>query len=131
MPYGTGTAFNILKSVIDPGLDGDLYADRPHLYGCALSSFNIIRVGETIEDGQSLKGPDQAEPKVIEEGGDGEGLDWRKEKGVPDTASSRKKWFLKKGHPESWEWEAGRIYECDFFNPYLDFNGTSTIHLLA
>ena len=42
---------------------------------------------------------------------------------MPDTAAERKKWFLKKGGgAESLVWEEGRVFHCDFFNPYLDFN---------
>ena len=42
---------------------------------------------------------------------------------MPDTAAERKKWFLKKGGgAEKLVWEEGRVFHCDFFNPYLDFN---------
>ncbi|OAQ96636.1 hypothetical protein LLEC1_07772 [Akanthomyces lecanii] len=40
LPPGFNTAMRIVKWWIDPGLDGDAYADKPHLYGPALSSFN-------------------------------------------------------------------------------------------
>ena len=110
-----------MKWAIDPGLDGDLYSDTPHLYGNALSSVNVLRVGEKVEDGKGLPEP-VGEKIVLEEGGDGEGEEWRKGKNVPETSDARKKHFLTKGKTEEWEWEKGRIYECDFFNPYLDFN---------
>ena len=123
LPYGTGAAFKILKTVIDPGLDGDLYADKPHLYGCALSSFNVIRVGDKLKEGQKLEKGEKAGDEVTEEGGDGEGLEWRKQRDVPEPAGKRKSWFLGRGRPDTWTWEEGRIYKADFFNPYLDFNG--------
>lgn len=122
LPYGTGTAFKILKSVIDPGLDGDLYADKPHLYGCALSSLNVLWVGGKPENG-ILQKVDNRGDDVVEEGGEGEGIEWRKEREVPEQAGKRKSWFLGKGRPTTWVWEAGREYRADFFNPYLDFNG--------
>ncbi|KAL9128863.1 MAG: hypothetical protein Q9217_002552 [Psora testacea] len=125
LPYGTGTAFKIVKSLIDPGLEGDLYADRPHLYGCALSSINVLRVGEKVDGEAGLgKGTGEGE-RVIEEGGEGEGVEWRKSRNVPEVAEARKKWFLGKGRAETWEWEEGRVYMGDFFNPYLDFNDFS------
>lgn len=114
-----------MEWAIDPGLDGDVYSDTPHLYGNALSSVNVLRVGEKVKEGedflaQDSKG-DEADQALVE-GGDGEGLEWRKEKGVPDAADVRKKHFLTHGKTAEWKWEAGRIYKADFFNPYLDFN---------
>ncbi|EAA28801.1 DUF1769-domain-containing protein [Neurospora crassa] len=50
LPPGVNTAMNILKWWIDPGLEGDAYADQPYLYGPALSSFNAVRVGKGEED---------------------------------------------------------------------------------
>ena len=110
-----------MKWAIDPGLDGDLYSDTPHLYGNALSSVNILRVGEKVQDGKKLPEP-AGEKNALEEGGDGDGEEWRKSRDVPETGDARKKHFLTKGKTEEWEWEKDRVYECDFFNPYLDFN---------
>ena len=121
LPPGTSTALRIVKWAIDPGLDGDLYSDTPHLYGNALSSVNVLRVGEKITDGENLPEP-VGEKNALEEGGDGDGDDWRRDRDVPETSDARKKHFLTKGKTEEWEWEKGRVYECDFFNPYLDFN---------
>ncbi|CCC14180.1 unnamed protein product [Sordaria macrospora k-hell] len=50
LPPGVNTAMNILKWWIDPGLEGDAYADEPFLYGPALSSFNSVRVGAGEHD---------------------------------------------------------------------------------
>lgn len=96
LPPGTSTALRIVKWAIDPGLDGDLYSDTPHLYGNALSSVNILRVGEKVKDGKDLPEP-VGEEKALEEGGDGEGEEWRKSKDVPETGDARKKHFLSKG----------------------------------
>ena len=125
LPPGTSTALRIVKWAIDPGLDGDLYSDTPHLYGNALSSVNILRVGEKVKDTKNLPEP-VGENAALEEGGDGDGEEWRNSKDVPETSDARKKHFLTKGNTEEWEWEERRVYECDFFNPYLDFN--SVLH---
>lgn len=111
--------------MIDPGLEGDLYADKPHLYGRALSSFNVISVGERVAKGEGLRKEEGHGDRVVEEGGKGEGLEWRKSRDVPDDAGKRKAWFLAKAKAERWQWEEGRVYEGDFFNPYLDFNDFS------
>lgn len=113
-----------MKWAVDPGLEGDVYSDTPHLYGNALSSVNTLSVGEKVKDGKDLASEEKGdEEKALEEGGDGEGVEWRKSRHVPETGDARKKYFLTKGRTDEWEWEEGRIYKADFFNPYLDFNG--------
>ena len=112
-----------MKWAIDPGLEGDVYSDTPYLYGNALSSVNVLRVGEKITKGEGLPNRSQeTEDDALEEGGDGEGLEWRKERGAPEAADARKKHFLSHGKPAEWEWEEERVYMADFFNPFLDFN---------
>jgi Protein of unknown function (DUF1769) len=109
-----------VKWLVDPGLDGDVYADKPYLYGPAASSVNTLHIrGDGKVDGE----PEHHAGLVFTEGGDEDGMDLRKEKGIPDTEAARKKHFLNEGNRKEWDWEAGMIYGCDFFNPYLDFNG--------
>ncbi len=128
LPPGFNTALNIVKWVIDPGLDGDVYADRPHLYGPALSSLNVICIGEKVavkgEKDGGWKIPETVHEDVIQEGGEGDGAEIRKEKGIPEEANKRKKYYLDEIKRTDFEFEEGRIYQADFFNPYLDFNGT-------
>ena len=120
LPPGFNTAFKIVKWAVDPGLDGDVYAEKPYLYGPAASSVNTLYVG--TKGGKSKAGEHEA-GLVFEEGGEEDGLELRREKGVPDTEAARKKHFLNEENRTEWEWEEGRVYGCDFFNPYLDFNG--------
>jgi hypothetical protein len=142
LPPGFGTAMNIVKWWIDPGLDGDPYADNPYLYGAALSSFNAVFVGGVgsslgcgggggegeneggtgIGAGEEEDGEEMECGLWIEEGGDEKGVVWRGEKGVPEEAAKRMKWALKAGSKEKWVWEYGREYGVDFFNPYIDFS---------
>jgi Protein of unknown function (DUF1769) len=85
LPPGFNQAFKIVKWLIDPGLEGDVYADNPYLYGPALSSWNILHIGDKVIDpppsgandneAQSWKMPN-VEPfheTVVEEGADGTG----------------------------------------------------------
>ncbi|KAK2034084.1 DUF1769-domain-containing protein [Colletotrichum zoysiae] len=118
LPPGFNTALNIVKWWIDPGLDGDAYADVPHLYGPALSSFNIIHVGAGVHD-KDRGG------LWFEEGGDEAGLEAREKIGAPATAKERMKWALRKESKENWVFEYGKTYGMDFFNPYLDFANLS------
>lgn len=59
---------------------------------------------------------------MYEEGGYGGGEDIRKEKHLPPTSAARQKHFLAEQHRKDFVFEKGREYQCDFFNPYLDFN---------
>ncbi|KAL8832646.1 MAG: hypothetical protein Q9170_004806 [Blastenia crenularia] len=126
IPPGFTAAFRIVKWAIDPGLDGDVYADKPYLYGNALSSINVLSVGPIV-DGNGLDKiisteAMQGEAAITEGGFDG-GEELRQRLSIPGNAAARQKWFLG-GHDrlETWQWEEGRLYKADFFNPYLDFN---------
>ena len=118
LPPGFNTAMSIVRWWIDPGLDGDAYADRPYLYGPALSSFNTIHVGSGEFD--EAKGG-----LWFEEGGDDAGVKFREEVGAPAAGKARMKWALKEDSKEKWVFEYGTTYGLDFFNPYLDFANLS------
>ena len=127
--------------MIDPGLDGDVYADQPHLYGPLLSSANVLRVarkarrrgahahlGEKEAKDEHTATPEGYEmdalgDEAVEEGADGgEAEAWREASGCPDGSAERQKWALGKTEKDAWDWEAGRVYQADFSNGYLDFN---------
>ncbi|KAI9762774.1 MAG: hypothetical protein M4579_000126 [Chaenotheca gracillima] len=124
LPPGFGKAFQIVKWWIDPGIDGDVYADEPYLYGPALSSLNVLRIGEKAASvAAEPTGDDKGSVSILEEGADGpEAEKIRQDKGLPADGAARKKWFLDEAKRKEWEFEAGRLYHADFFNPYLDFN---------
>lgn len=130
LPPGFNAALRFVKWMIDPGLDGDAYADKPYLYGPALSSWNYFRIGE--KEGQGVNGnvdssssvmTSHFHDEVIEEGGEGSGEAARQELNIPDTADQRKKWFLDQHNRQAFEFEEGREYKADFGNPYIVFNG--------
>lgn len=114
LPPGFNTAMSIVKWWIDPGLEGDAYADKPYLYGPALSSFNTVHVGPGEYD--------EARGGLwFDEGGDEAGAETREGLAVPEANKARMKWALRAENKEKWTWEYGRTYGLDFFNPYLDF----------
>jgi hypothetical protein len=41
---------------------------------------------------------------------------------VPAASAARQKFFLTEANRKNFTFEKGREYQCDFFNPYLDFN---------
>lgn len=117
LPPGFSYAMRIVKWWIDPGLDGDPYADSPYLFGPALSSFNAIHVGPATFD--EAKGG-----LLVDEGATSEDDKmWRDEDvGAPKDAKARMKWALQEESKKDWVWEYGRTYAVDFFNAYLDFS---------
>ena len=128
LPPGFGTALSIVKRWIDPGLDGDVYADKPYLYGPLASSINTLRFGAKCkcEDVSEIK---EEIGIWVEEGANDEGEEERKNAGIPAGETARKKWFLTESNREQFMFKAGKTYACDFFNAYLEFNGPSTICL--
>ena len=118
---------------IDPGLEGDAYADKPYLYGPALSSWNQFKICEKVVnddkmgDKDAWKIPNAASfhEEIVEEGAEGDGEEAREESGIPNDAAARKKHFLTKSHLEDFTFEKGRLYQADFGNGYLDFNDFS------
>jgi hypothetical protein len=137
LPPGFNQAFRIVKWFIDPGLEGDVYADNPYLYGPALSSWNILRIGDKVLDPspshstangeQSWKMPNAEafHETIVEEGGEGTGEEIRKEASIPSDSAARKRFFLTEPNRDEFTFEAGRLYQSDFGNPYLDFNDFS------
>ena len=114
LPPGFGTAMNMVKWWIDPGLEGDAYADEPYLYGPALSSFNAVHVGRGVHD--------EARGGLwFDEGGDEQGVAARQQLSAPADAKARMKWALRDDSRARWTWEYGRTYGVDFYNPYIDF----------
>jgi len=112
-----------VKWGIDPGLEGDFYADKPYLYGPLLSSINVLRVGGQVEKkGTGYEIPSHLHEDGLVEGADGDGEEAIKHVALPDGAAERKKWALHEDKRKEFHWEEGRVYRGDFFNPYLDFN---------
>lgn len=136
LPPGFNQAFKIVKWWVDPGLDGDIYAEKPYLFGPALSSWNILRICDRAVSDQdhlsdnnnnaySIPNAHAFHETVVQEGADGTGEEVRKAAQIPDDSAARKKHFLTPANRESFVFEAGRLYQSDFGNPYLDFNDFS------
>ena len=62
---------------------------------------------------------------MVEEGADGTGEEVRTEAEIPPDSAGRKKFFLAEANRDAFTFEAGRLYQSDFGNPYLDFNDFS------
>lgn len=137
LPPGFNQAFRIVKWFIDPGLEGDVYADKPYLYGPALSSWNILRICEKVidpppsdsdangEHSWKMPNAESFHETVVEEGAEGSGEEIRDKASISSDSAARKKFFLDESNREAFTFEAGRLYQSDFGNPYLDFNDFS------
>ncbi|GAM38503.1 hypothetical protein TCE0_033f09271 [Talaromyces pinophilus] len=125
IPPGFNTAFRIVKWAIDPGLDGDPYADKPYLYSPGLASWNYLRIGEKMDlEKEAVDGGGNRHDKiaVVEEGAEGSGEEERVKLQIPDDTAQRKKYFLDESKRKEFVFEKGRQYLVDFGNPYLGFN---------
>ncbi|KAF2713886.1 DUF1769-domain-containing protein [Pleomassaria siparia CBS 279.74] len=124
LPPGFKYAMKIVTTLLDPGLFGDPYSDKPYLYGPGLSSFFSFRIGEHISDvpiEDQLAMFNSNAKSVIEEGADGSGQRIRADQHIPAKTSKRRKNFLDPTKLNDFTFEKGRMYQADFFNPYLDF----------
>ncbi len=101
LPYGFSVAYRIMKTVIDPGIDGDVYADKPYLFGPLLSSMTTIRKENELS---------WAHDPISEDL-------------LPDTTGAlRQKHFLDQKQRECFVFKKDEVYAFDFFSGYLDFN---------
>ena len=140
LPPGFSTAFRIVKWFIDPGLEGDVDADEPYLYGPLLSSINTLETGglrgvneEAKAQGAPVKDPkdkdiessvtNDEDARVLEEAGSYDNAVLREKKQMPSDSKKRMKYYLNAEKRKDFQFEKGREYRCDFYNPYLDFNG--------
>lgn len=106
LPWGFSAAFSFFKYAVDPGVDGDVYADKPWVYGPAITSINhLLELGPETEP-MSVKGP-------IKD---------------PD-ASTRCKKYLDENERKNYTYEKGHFYAFDFSNPYLDMSTTPKIKM--
>lgn len=124
LPPGFRYAMRIVTTLLDPGIYSDPYSDKPYLYGPALSSFFAFRIGEQtakIPAEKQVAEHEATAKGVIEEGADGTGQQIRDDYQIPAKTSKRRKNFLDEKKLDTFTFEAGRMYQADFFNPYLDF----------
>lgn len=106
LPWGFSAAFSAFKYAVDPGVDGDVYADKPWIYGAALSSINYMEKLDKNTDPESVRGP-------IEE----------------KDASARHKKYLDKEELKKFTFRKGESYAFDFANPYLEMSSTPKIKM--
>ncbi|EGX43605.1 hypothetical protein AOL_s00215g341 [Orbilia oligospora ATCC 24927] len=119
LPPGFSVAWRVARWVVDPGLDGDPWAEKPWLEGRVLSSVNVIDIGDRDDKKQAGEGVD-----VLEEGLYKSKLNAEEgsEEEIPKDGAARMKFFVQQEKRKKFVFEKGEKYWMDFYNPYLDFN---------
>lgn len=144
IPYGFSIGYNIFKYAVDPSIFGDVYSDKPYLYGPALTSFNKI-VARSIDS----KDEEVAWPGIITE----ENLhdqESETDTGVsefkylpPTDSAARRKYYLTEANRKDFTFTynnssksssddktpARKQYDFDFYTPYLDLGTQFAIKL--
>lgn len=119
LPYGTSTGLNLFKKYVDPSVYGDLYAEKPYLYGKALSSFNVINDKKTID-------PEDKQGFFIKEDLENDEASSQKLL-IPVESADRQRFFQDIKNLEGFVFKKGHTYNFDFFSGLVslknsDFN---------
>ena len=80
-----------------------------------------FRIGDKLSPEQQKDIPHVKEEHPLQEGADGTGAQVREKLGIPD-GPKRRKFYLSAERRAEFVFEKNRLYQADFFNPYLDFN---------
>ncbi|KAF8541230.1 hypothetical protein BDD12DRAFT_732638, partial [Trichophaea hybrida] len=86
---------------VDPGISGDVHADKPEVYSRVLGAANYLGTTSGV---------------VVKE---------EMPKDVPKTSRERRKYFLDVEKRRKWCWRKGTEYCWDFCNGMMDFNDFS------
>lgn len=128
LPYGFSIGYNILKYAVDPSIFGDVYAEKPYLYGPALTSFNKIQVVNAKS--KAIEWPGVIETENIQNENEGE-YNYI----PPSDSSSRRKFYLTEANRKEFTFETNfgekdtTQYGFDFYTPYLDLGKQFAIKL--
>lgn len=114
LPCGTSTGLKIFKWCVDPTVEGDLYSDKPYLYGKAVSSFNVIN--------DTLGNLEETKCSTLEESIHADG------QCVPAKSGKRMTYFQKKEAREAFTFQKGKTYQFDFFSGMLNL-ADSNVHI--
>lgn len=120
LPYGFSFAYKIFNYTIDPSATGDVYADKPFLFGYAASSINVMSTThETVNEHPFLKEDTLAIGPIKNTAVD---RDDDESDVIPSSSAERMKYFLNEDHRQRYAFRANETYKFDFHNAYLDMN---------
>ncbi|KAK9252475.1 DUF1769-domain-containing protein [Lipomyces tetrasporus] len=119
LPYGFGIAYKIFHYAVDPSATGDVYADKPYLYGYAVTSINVIAVAKPNKEKLPFVKEDLSAVMPIE----GQNAN------IPASSAERRKFFMQHENRKKFVFKAGQTYEFDFFNPYIEMGREFALRL--
>lgn len=112
-------ALGVVRTVLDPSIHGDAYADNPYLYSPALATWNQFQIGDKGDDKRLLESN-----TVVDEGASSKpDAEVRTKLSIPVDAAGRRKHFQHEASRKAFDFEPGRVYMADFGNQYLNFAG--------
>lgn len=112
-------ALGVVRTVLDPSIHGDAYADNPYLYSPALATWNQFQIGDKSDKKRLLESN-----SVVQEGvGSKADMEVRTKLSIPLDAAGRRKHFQHEASRKAFDFEPGRVYMADFGNQYLNFAG--------
>lgn len=106
LPYGTSAALKIFQKYVDQSVEADLYAEKPYLYGKALSSFNLINDDEAVYTPNNL---------IVEDSFNGLGL----------TSTERQKYYQAPENLKQFTFKQNALYKFDFFSGLLSLKNSN------
>ncbi|CAJ0829706.1 6442_t:CDS:2 [Entrophospora sp. SA101] len=118
LPPGSWLGLKILQW-IDPGLEADIYSDKPSAFSPLLFTMNVINLhydenSADLPDWPSFNGNHIMEGEIYSKNSD-------KIISACNT-SDRKKYFSIKENRQDFKITQDQIWNFDFFNSYIDFN---------
>ncbi|KAG9306544.1 hypothetical protein G9A89_004741 [Geosiphon pyriformis] len=110
---------------IDPGLEADIYADKPWAYSPLLLTMNTVRLTEISANSQNSElDPDLSLPPWPSRDGnhvsEGELIIDQKKRSW--GAKQRQKLFSNKENRKNFKVHENQVWDLDFHNPYADFD---------
>ncbi|KAK9448913.1 uncharacterized protein V1518DRAFT_416673 [Limtongia smithiae] len=126
LPYGFFAAYRIFKYMVDPSAEGDLYVDKPYLYGYAVTSVNAIALGAGPGEDDEVGAIEEDLYRISEEEIEADSADAETRSEIPRTARERQKFFLTESNRTQYHFRAGQKYSFDFYNAYLEMGGSNT-----
>lgn len=115
---GSSLGLKILQ-YIDPGLQADIYSDKPWAYSPLVYTMNKINLYEepVIKDDKWLPSWPSSNGEHIEED-----VNYPSESVEFKDVSERKKYFEDETNRKRFQIKDNQIWNFDFFNSYIDFN---------
>ncbi|KAK9475938.1 hypothetical protein V1514DRAFT_338447 [Lipomyces japonicus] len=113
LPYGFGIGYKIFNYVVDPSANGDFYAEKPYLYGYAVTSTNAM----------ALAGNATKSDPYLRENVSGINPNDGINEIIPTAAAERRSFFLHAQNRQKFWFESGVEYKFDFSTKYIDMGG--------